>query len=212
MGSGNSNFWRKKINTIDLIQKKLLPVECIIPAAGFSSRMDDWKIRLKDKNGKTFLQGTVEKALGVCEKVILVGGYRFEELKHSFEPHERLVVIENPGYAGGMLSSIQRGLLLVEKDFFITPVDMPALTGEHYRILYSLFDAEHVLRPVFRGQPGHPILCPYGCRKDILELKGDRLIKALRHWDTRKAVWEDSSVVADIDTPEEYAAWISSNS
>ena len=193
---------------MDLISENLIPADCIIPAAGFSSRMNDWKIFLKDKSGQTFLEGTVEKALQVCQRVILVGGYRFEELKNTFSFHERLVVLENPDFAKGMLSSIQKGLVQVENDFFITPVDMPGVNELHYRTLFRLFDRKHVIRPVYREQPGHPILCPLGSKKTILDLKGDRLIKALKHWDIREVPWEDNSVVADIDTPEEYSRMI----
>ncbi len=184
-----------------------LPADCIIPAAGFSSRMKGWKALLEDQDRTTFLESAVRKALGACERVLLVGGYRFETVKKIIKTSERVILLENTGYPKGMLSSIQTALGSVERDFFITPVDMPGIQTGHYRTLYSFFDKSRIIRPVFKGQPGHPILCPFCYRDMIRDVNGERLIDVLRHWECVDLPWPDQSVVADIDTPEDYEKW-----
>jgi CTP:molybdopterin cytidylyltransferase MocA len=136
-----------------------------------------------------------------------VGGYRFGELQELLSAYRGLILVENPDYEKGMLSSIQHGLKAVERDFFITPADMPGITEEHYRRLVNFFGSDKIVRLVYEQTPGHPILCPYRYKDQILALKGERLFAAFRNWDQQQISWEDSSSVTDIDTLDDLALW-----
>jgi hypothetical protein len=54
-------------------------VECVMLAAGRSSRMDDWKMTLP-WGKSTIVEHSVRTALNVCARVVLVAGFRAEEL------------------------------------------------------------------------------------------------------------------------------------
>ena len=184
-----------------------LPYDCLIPAAGMSTRMGQWKLVLPVHDNCSLLERTVETALSVCKRVIVIGGFRFGEMQKMLSSFGEILLLENRDYEKGMLSSIQCGLNAVERDFFITPADMPGITEEHYQRLDSSFDGNKIVRPVFEQKPGHPILCPYSCKEKILALKGERLFSAFKNWDQLQISWEDDSTVADIDTEEDLVHW-----
>lgn len=186
-----------------------LPVDCLIPAAGFSSRMGRWKPFLEGPGGRPLWQIATDAARRVCRRVVLVGGYRFEEWERVLPRADDLILLENPAYPRGMLSSIQKGLEAVQGDFFILPVDLPRIGEEHFLRLHRNFRGDVILRPSYRGVPGHPILCPRSCKEAILRVRGERLMPAFRRWEQIDLPWEDSSVVQDMDTPRDWADWLS---
>ncbi|NGD67297.1 NTP transferase domain-containing protein, partial [Serratia marcescens] len=50
-------------------------IDCIITAAGLSSRMGQWKMMLPWQQG-TILDTSIKNALQFCSRIILVTGYR----------------------------------------------------------------------------------------------------------------------------------------
>ncbi len=54
-------------------------IDCIITAAGLSSRMGQWKMMLPRQQG-TILDTSIKNALQFCSRIILVTGYRGNEL------------------------------------------------------------------------------------------------------------------------------------
>lgn len=190
-----------------MIVHNKLSVDCIIPAAGYSSRMGRWKPELPVADGCSLLENAINTALNICERVIIVGGFRFGDLQDMLASYENLIILHNPDYENGMLSSVQTGLMAVEQNFFITPVDMPGIREIHYIKLFEYLPGGQVVRPVFEEKPGHPILCPLSYKEKILNCRGSRLINELRHWDVLKLPWGDDSVIADLDTPEDYHKW-----
>ena len=187
--------------------KTIIPFDCIIPAAGLSTRMGDWKLARSEESGKTLLEETLEAVFGVCERIIVVGGYRFNDLKTMLKGREDILLLENREFEKGMLSSIQKGLEAVSRHFFILPADMPGIGEVHFRTLFASFTGECIVRPVYGGNPGHPVLFPLSCKRKILELGRGRLIDGMKNWECREIPWEDSSVVTDIDTPGDYLTW-----
>ncbi len=184
-----------------------LAADCIIPAAGFSSRMGKWKPGLLTDGEVSLVERAVRTAQAVCQRVILVGGYRFQEIEKLLEFPNQVILLENREYKTGMLSSIQTGLRVVRRDFFITPVDLPGIGVEHYKRLFERFDGNRIIRPFFKEKPGHPILCPYSYKEKILGLKGTRLITELKKWEYEALSWEDDSPVIDLDTPSDLKEW-----
>lgn len=135
--------------------------DCIIPVAGLSTRMSSWK-PLIDFRGRPMIQHVVDKTLRVCERVILVSGYRGEELEALFTAYKKVECIRNENYQRGMFSSIQTGTALVKTPwFFIALGDMPAVPAALFTRLEAEIDRDggtDIIRPVYRGQPGHPVL------------------------------------------------------
>ena len=189
------------------MSEKKLAVDCIIPTAGFSSRMGEWKPGLLTDGEVSLVEIAVRTAQAACQRIILVGGYRFQEIKRILTFTDQIVLLENRDYEKGMLSSIQTGLQEVRRDFFITPVDLPGIGVEHYKRLFERFDGERIIRPFYGEKPGHPILCPYSYKDRILCIKGTRLITELKKWDYKVLSWEDDSPVIDLDTPSDLKKW-----
>ncbi len=68
-----------------MIDKSIRPerLDCVMPAAGLSSRMGDWKLMLPYQQ-YTILDASIENALSFCRRVILVVGYRGAELIEKY--------------------------------------------------------------------------------------------------------------------------------
>jgi CTP:molybdopterin cytidylyltransferase MocA len=103
---------------------------------------------------------------------------------------------------------VQRALAAVEGYFFILPVDMPLLTGEHLREVYERRDPEKVVSPGFGGMPGHPVLCPPVWKEKLLSGRGKSPSSMIKKEDQILIPWEDDSVVLDVDTQDAYDAYL----
>ncbi len=185
-----------------------ISADCIIPAAGFSSRMEgQWKAELLTREGLSFIEKALETG-AVCKKRILVGGYNFERLKTLIPRDFTGRVLENPDFAKGMLSTIQKALPYVDSPFFIFPMDMPLIGPEHFLRLWQVFrDAncgKSIIRPSFQGQPGHPVLFSECWKKPLLKGTGKSPSKLIPREEILFIPWEDDSVLLDVDTPQAF--------
>lgn len=187
--------------------EELIHADCLIPAAGLSSRMGFWKPGGAVAGKETLLERAVRTALSVCTRVIVVGGYRYEDLLSLLPRDDRIFPVENRLYEKGMLSSIQAGLSAVEQDFFVYPPDMPLIEASHFRSVWEYRDSCRPVRPVFQGKPGHPIFFPALWKERILKFRGERLQGALREGEVVEIQWEDDSVLFDLDTRESWELW-----
>jgi molybdenum cofactor cytidylyltransferase len=179
-------------------------VECVVPAAGRSERMGSWKPLLPFA-GSSIVECVVQRALESCSRVILVAGYRAEELASAFRGTPRVSVVENPAWRLGMFSSIRRGVAHVStRRFFVTLGDMPWIRPEVYPALLHAPEI-NVVFPVFDGARGHPVLFTGGVKEAIL--RADPATGAMREIAARFPVadmpWADASILRDIDTPRD---------
>jgi len=172
--------------------------------------MGTWKPLLAF-GGTTIVQTVVSTALLACGRVILVAGYRGDELARHFAGTPRVVVVQNPRWELGMFSSIQRGSAEVGSDaFFITPGDMPWIGAEVYAALApsacGTSATTDAVFPVFRGRRGHPVLVSERVRQAALA--ADPSVPTMRQFIARFAVreveWTDDSILRDVDTPTDY--------
>jgi molybdenum cofactor cytidylyltransferase len=180
-------------------------VDCIVPAAGRSERMGRWKPLLPFRGG-TIAGTVVAAALEGCGRVILVTGYRGEELAARFAGEPRVLVVENPDWALGMFSSIQRGAARVETErFFVNLADMPFVGSEVYRALLDAPEADFVF-PVHGGMRGHPVLLNGRARAAVLAADpaaGD-MKEIARRLCVVEVPWHDEAVLRDVDTPSDF--------
>jgi CTP:molybdopterin cytidylyltransferase MocA len=114
----------------------LLPLDCVVPAAGCSTRMGEFKLLLPYR-GRHLVTHAVRRALAVCHRVIVVTGHRADDVAALFQRHPRVTVVRNEHYREGeMVSSIATGAAAVETPwFFVAPGDMPDLPAEVFRRL-----------------------------------------------------------------------------
>jgi CTP:molybdopterin cytidylyltransferase MocA len=136
--------------------------DCIMPAAGASSRMRSPRLRPPESaeggssggeaafkpllpfSGSTLVETAASAALGAGCRLLLVVGCRGEEVAEVFEASRyqearesgRFLFVRNPRWAEGLLGSIQAALPELRGDaFFVSHADMPFLRPEHYATL-----------------------------------------------------------------------------
>jgi molybdenum cofactor cytidylyltransferase len=192
------------------------PCDCIVPAAGLSRRMGSWKPGLAWR-GRCLVEWSVANALAACRRVILVGGYRAEELESIFSRGEgwrraraerRLLIARNPNFENGLVSSIKVGAALVESErFFVAPADMPRLSPELFEALALALDgrpsgAPAAARPVRGGAPGHPVLFERSVIARIQALPdGESLRFILDEIGLLSIETDDADASFDLDSP-----------
>ncbi|MGQ3904761.1 nucleotidyltransferase family protein [Mixta calida] len=179
--------------------------QCLLLAAGFSSRMGRWKMMQPWENA-TVLDCALNNALSFCERVILVTGYRGEALRQRYAGRSDITLCHNPNYARGMFSSIRCGARhLLPGAFFVVPGDMVLLTEAIYAALWRQRARRLCLVPEYNGGYGHPVLLPDKMRRSILAAEEEDNLKRLILLHGRQAVRVDSQAIhCDLDTPAQY--------
>ncbi len=189
-------------------------IDCIIPAAGTSSRMNSWKLFLP-LGGTPVIDHVLESAALVADHLIVVSGYRsqaLEEHLRSSPQKQKLSVWENPIYHEGMFSSIQEGIRHSSAPLlFIMLADLPLVTAQTYTMLLDRFlsteNPPEIIQPSFGGVPGHPVLLQRSVREVILSLPPTasmREVFAACSVDHFPCGLEE--IIMDADTPEAYEA------
>ncbi len=201
-------------------------VDCIVPAAALSQRMGRWKplIPYPAPDGKPLVEVCVERALETCSRVVLVTGYRGGEMERLFADNPCIDCVRNEEFRRGMFSSIQTGAGLIEAPFFfIAHADMPELPVELYRYLLDkigksgertgsasidepealeLDGAPDIVRPLYHGNPGHPVLCRRRTAATILAEDPDsNMQRVMRRHHTLELEVPWPGCVYDIDSP-----------
>ncbi|WP_304223145.1 NTP transferase domain-containing protein [Gracilinema caldarium] len=214
--------------------------DCIICAAGASRRIGEWKLSLPwfrssqpsvDSgvySGVTQLpvlpagqpqeswlaDAAVFSALAAGCRVILVAGFRGEELKKRFAGWPYVRVVRNEQWDQGMVSSIKAGLPYVKSPwFFVAHADMPLIGPQWYKTIFTHRPLEHcpkdaiAIRPIYLppNQPGHPVLFSQAAIPLIQSASdGDSLKPVLHQCQVFSVDTEDQAVVFDVDTLESY--------
>lgn len=181
-------------------------IAAIVLAAGFSSRMPQFKPLLKlgnqtvtDRVISMFAQNNVD--------IYLVVGWKKEELLSGIKS-QNITVIENPDYEQGMFTSVLAGLRhlpLTYESFFIMPVDIPLIRPATVRLLLKETGErrDRIIYPCFAKRRGHPPLIPTRLIHDILLWDRRGGLKAFLN-SRNNFAWEvnvpDRNILFDIDT------------
>lgn len=179
-------------------------LDCVMPAAGLSSRMGRWKMMLPYRH-HTILDESIENALRFCSRVILVAGHRAEELVARYVGKQGVEVVVNAHYGQGMFSSIQRGVSLIESEhFFICHGDMPCISPDIYRQVW-LQRGQHTVFPGTPERPGHPVLLPSSLKAQITQADAsDKMKRIICTGKVQYAGLKKEEIYLDVDTPEAY--------
>lgn len=178
--------------------------DCVILAAGRSSRMGEWKPGLA-WGDRTIAERVVSEALEAGCRVIVAGGYRFSELKNLLSVFSAVELVEASGWEAGMDVSLRAALDRIETDrFFIVPVDMPLVLASDYRRLAD-FSGAQVVRPTFSGVPGHPVLLERSMISALAEsVAGTPIRVTLGSFSEKIVPWDHDGVIRDMDLPGDY--------
>lgn len=184
----------------------------IILAAGQSKRMGQPKMLLPW--GKSTVIGHVISTFlnaGIEDVIVITGGAR-DQVEGAIDPYP-VRKIHNEEYAAGeMLSSIQRGLRGVPSQAqagLIGLGDQPQVQEKNVRLICEAYRAgkSGLIVPSFQMRRGHPWLVARPFWDEILELKPPESPRDFlnRHANEIHYVSVDTpSVLADLDTPEDY--------
>ena len=180
-----------------------MTVEAVIAAAGLSRRVGRWKPGLPF-GGKTLIEAAVAPYLEVCQRVIVVGGFNFDELRRILGDYEKIEIVFNPDYTGEMFLSVKTGVSRVKAGrFFFTPGDYPLVKAETLRKL--LHSSGEVVVPVFGGRRGHPVLMDSSLIPELMDEPDSSSLKAfLRKKEITEVEVDDPGVRLDVDTWEDY--------
>ena len=192
-------------------------ISAILLAAGESKRMGRPK-QMLEWQGKTFLLHVLENLINSdVDEIILVLGHEAEQIRKSL-PECQIKIVINPDYKKGMSSSLRHGLLAMDprsEAFLVLLADQPGIGPEIINSLIQDFQRTNprpgIVRPVYRGLLGHPVLIGIKYLQEALQLQGDvgaRQILINHHKDIWEVEVDQDVVLKDIDTPEEYRKYV----
>ncbi len=196
-----------------MTRTQALPLSAVIPAAGLSSRMHQFKPLLKF--GKLTMLEVVIGLFQDCgiRDILVVTGHNHSLLEPIIQKAGARPVF-NKGFETGMLGSIQKGAAGVSqssKGFFLAPVDIPAIRPGTIQALVSAFEkaGENIIIPEFTKMAGHPPLIPARMIPRIINLDPDSTLRDLllsqKNCLVRQPV-HDRGTLLDADTKEAYCA------
>ena len=190
-------------------------ITAIVPAAGLSTRMGgDVSKPLLPWGKGTVVEQVVSTlfAAGVLD-VVVVTGHRREAVEAALAAYPVRCVF-NPAFANGeMLASLQAGLRAVPPEqagALFALADQPQMEPEIVTKVLQAFansGSQSIVVPSYQMRRGHPILLPRWLWQEVLDLaRGDSLRSVInRHTVAiQHLVVGTPSVLADLDTPEQY--------
>lgn len=182
----------------------------IVLAAGYSSRMGDFKPLLKI-GGETITDRVISLFHDLDIDVLLVTGWKQDELLAGIK-HYDSTIAENPNFESGMLSSVQAGisqLLPGCKAFFLMPVDIPLVRTATVNRLLAFADENpgHIIYPTFNSRRGHPPVIPTELSDEIVGWQENSGLNAILagHYDLQlEFPVADGTILRDADNRDDF--------
>lgn len=186
----------------------------LILAAGAGSRMGRPKALL-DFDGKCCLELILEAVRGLLTPIVVLGAAR-EAIRERVDLGAAHVAV-NETWERGQTSSLKTGLSFLPpaaSAFLLFPMDFPLVTANEVGRVVDAFvrceDPDKALFiPAHGARHGHPVLCRREIAREFLALPDDGPARSVTKSDPRRICYvdfEQSYVITDMDTPEEYAA------
>lgn len=180
-----------------------MTVDGVVVAAGLSSRAGGFKPEFA-LHGQPLIHHTVGTLLPYCDRIIVVGGYKFERLQSLLDGYRNITLLRNREYRSGMFSSVRVGVEAVEAErFFFLPGDIPAVHGKVPERLLQV--SSKVVIPAFQGRKGHPVLFDSCVIPTILNAPVSSNLRSVIHdigYTTLEV--EDKNILQDVDTIQDY--------
>ncbi len=188
-------------------------IEAILLAAGESRRMGYPKplLRLGDES---FIAHTTALALGVATRLVIVLGAHADRIRPAVAHDARVMVVENPNFDRGQLSSLKVGLAEVIASgadaVVVHLADHPLVAPATFRALVG--DYRRTAKPIvvarYRGRRGHPVLFDRSVFAELMAAPEDQGARVVVSADPARVGYvdvDDPGVVLDLDTPDDLA-------
>ncbi|NBD24297.1 nucleotidyltransferase family protein [Paenibacillus glycinis] len=189
-------------------------IGAVILAAGMSTRMGRFKPVLP-LNGQPLFRYAVDAAIAAeLSPIALVGGCRSGELTALAAPIGGLDILENPDYASGMASSLRLGIRALTgrtRAAFVFLADQPLVSPRAIAAMREQYALRHnegirIVRPVYGGASGHPVLFDAGMYAEFEAIRGDeggKSILAKHRERTLMLPFPNAEWGYDVDTPDD---------
>ncbi len=195
------------------MERDQLNIFGLLIAAGLSSRMPLFK-PLAKYNENSFLTEIIRKLKLVCDKIVVVTGYKEDEIKIEVEKYfpqdSQIHLVLNSDYEKGMFSSLQCGLRnLTESDWILYHfIDQPSLPVEFYKNFIEQIDnGYNWIQPRNKVRNGHPLLISKNIFHTIISASSTENLKSISFLPfVNKKFWQCNypQILQDIDTPDDY--------
>lgn len=181
----------------------------ILLAGGASTRMGRPKALLPIGE-QTFLGRLIGIYSGQCELVIVVLGHQADVIRAGVVAD--VMWVRNPEPERGQFSSLQTGLRTLPAgiDCLFQPIDYPAVSASTVELLAAT--SGELVIPRYQGERGHPVRLSPLIITELLALAPTAQARDVIRSHYPGATFldvPDAGVVTDIDTPEDFARWIS---
>jgi molybdenum cofactor cytidylyltransferase len=186
----------------------------VVLAAGESTRMGGFPKPLLHFDGDCFVEHILADlaAAGIETRIVVIGHEREEVMARA--SLGEAVIVDNPDYEAGMLSSVQAGVRAARDAdadaLLLWPTDFPVAGEDVVRCLREIFvdDPEvDVIVPAIDGERGHPALFTASTFDDLLSAPADEGARTVVYDEAttvRELSVDDERVLVDVDTPGEY--------
>ncbi len=183
----------------------------MILAAGESRRMGAPKLLLP-LGEKTIIETVVDEILrSKADQTLVVLGAEREKIKSKIANRPVMIVV-NPRFQEGMLSSIQVGFDALPRKTEAVVIclgDQPFIPSSVMDKLIEAFQNTRrgIILPVYKKKRGHPSLIDIKYRQEVKKLSPDIGLRALVHdhpQDLLEVKVDTPHILKDIDKPEDY--------
>jgi molybdenum cofactor cytidylyltransferase len=184
----------------------------LILAGGESRRMNSPKMLLPF-DGKTIIEKVIDNVTAsyVNRTIVVLGGYR-DEIINVIKKYP-VTFYYNENYKQGMLSSVKCGFRSMPADYRAALVflgDQPMIAPEVTNAVIAAYNqtGKGIVIPVWNTKRGHPLLISAGYKDEIEKLEekeGLRLLAQKFPEDVLEVETNTTTILRDIDTPEDYA-------
>jgi molybdenum cofactor cytidylyltransferase len=205
----DKNFASPGNGYADKINAVLEPTAGIILAAGGAKRYGDSKILL-NWHGKPFIRHIAELALeSGLSPVNIVLGSVIEPVLSVLEDLPVNFVI-NEDWGEGQSTSLRVGVLSLPNNcgsaIFLL-ADQPQIKKD---LLLRMRDEHNktlapIILPQVAGKRANPVLFDQSVFSELLGITGDQGGRAIfSRYPIQSVIWEDETILLDVDTPEDY--------
>jgi molybdenum cofactor cytidylyltransferase len=187
-------------------------LEGIILAAGESRRMGYPKPLLKIA-GQTFIERIAESMLAVVPRLVIVLGAHKDRVRAAIPHDARIVIVENPNYSRGQLSSLKVGLSAIQPDAAGALVHL----GDHPIVRIETFQAivdsyNQLVKPIViarhDGRRGHPVIFDRAIFAELQSAPEEEGARQVVNVDASRVAYvdlNDPGINLDLDTPSDLA-------
>lgn len=187
------------------LREPYVNIDCIILAAGLSTRMQANKLLLPFR-GKPILQHTIDLASSLAfSSFTLVSR---EETLAGVQVPEKFTVIVNRTPELGQSVSMRRGLKNARGEgFMFFQGDQPLLDEATVTAVINMADAESIVVPRHAGKPGNPVFFPAKFKNELMAVRGDHGGRGVRDSHSEACRYVEVSgpePMWDVDTKEKY--------